>query len=274
MRKDILVLFALIAVFLAIGGFLIATRLLPEDQAQNFNPLSAGNMSLKSELKVIKEPTPEDNTFIYAINDVAEEAFNVAKQDARVQQILDNVKGKVVTIAAVQPTLLRGSDGKLIHSSGGQVIITANWQLVDNELTSDALDFVSLQDKKGESHQQIWNVLVDLDKRVVTNISVETERVVRETLHQNLVYAGMNVFLPDAVKVDAGTAIKWINESNVPHNVVGIYKTTSGQKAVDSGFIERNKSWQYNFNDKGTFEYRCTIHSEEGMKGTIVVEGN
>jgi plastocyanin len=177
-----------------------------------------------------------------------------------------------VTIAAVQPTLLTSADGQLIHSSGGQVIITANWQLIDGKFYSDPASLGSLQGKQGESHQQIWSILVDLDKHRVIGISRESERVLQKELRPNLVYAGMNIFLPDAIKVSPGTMLKWLNGSNVPHNVIGIYKSANGsQIAVDSGFIEHNRSWQYSFNEQGVFEYRCTIHSEEGMKGKIIV---
>lgn len=245
MRKDLLVLVAIIGVFLAIGVVAITSKSLPEETAKNFHTLS-GNLTLNSQVKVIKEPTPGDNTFIYAVNDAAEEAYNIAKNDAQVKQIIDGTKGKAVTIAAVQPTLLTDSNGQQIHSSGGQVIITANWQLIDGKFYSDSVSFDSLQGKQGESHQQIWNVLVDLDKRAVTDINVEPERILKETLQSNLVYEGMNVFLPDAVKISPGTTLKW---SNVPHNVVGIFKSESGsQVSVDSGFIEHNRSWQYPFN--------------------------
>jgi plastocyanin len=57
----------------------------------------------------------------------------------------------------------------------------------------------------------------------------------------------------------------------VPHDVVGTYKTEFGSKVIDSGFVEHDRFWQYNFDEDGVFEYRCTIHSEEGMKGTIII---
>ena len=272
MKRDHLLLFGIIAAFLAIGGTLIATRSLPEEHARDFHPLAAGNITLDSEIKVIREPTPGDNTYIYALNDAAEEALYIALNDTRVQQIVDGAKGKAVTIAAVQPTLLVTSTGEPIHSSGGQVIITANWQLVDGKAYSSSADFESLNGKQGQSHQQVWSVTVNMDRQEVDGIS-ESNRMIQETLEPNLVYAGMNMFMPDTVTVDSGTTIRWFNESNIPHNVVGAYRTESGSKVVDSGFIERGRSWQYGFYEEGVFEYLCTIHIEEGMKGAIVVGG-
>jgi plastocyanin len=269
-KRDLLLLFGIVSAFLAIGGVLMATRSLPEDYARDFHPLSAGNMTIDSGISVIREPSPGDDTYIYAINDAAEGALYIALNDTRIQKILDQTQDKAITIAAIQPTLLVTSSGEPVYSSGGQVIITANWQLVGNRAYSDAADFSSLQGEQAESHQQVWNILVNMDRQQVTSIS-ESKRAVEKTLEQNLVYAGMNMFLPDTVRVDAGTTIRWFNESNVPHNVVGAYKTESGSKAVDSGFVEHDRSWQYGFDKKGVFEYRCTIHTQDGMKGTIIV---
>lgn len=270
MKRDLFLLVGIISAFLVIGGVLILTRSLPEEHARDFRPLSAGNLTLDSGIIVIREPTPDNNTYIYAINNAAKEALYIALNDTRVQQTLDQARGKAVTIAAVQPTLLMTSSGEAIHSSGGQVIITVNWQIVDGTAYSSSADFASLEGKQGESHQQIWNIIVNMDTQQVTSIS-ESKRLIEETLRQNLVYAGMNMFMPDTVTVDAGTTIRWFNDSNVPHNVVGAYRTESGSKVIDSNFIERGRSWQYGFEESGVFEYLCTIHIEEGMKGAIVV---
>ncbi len=270
-KRDLLLLVGIISAFLVIGGVLIVTRSLPEEHARDFRSLSAGNLTLDSQIIVIREPTPDDNTYIYAINEAAKEALYIAMNDTRVQQMLDQAKGKAVTIAAVQPTLLRTLSGESIHSSGGQVLITVNWQVVDGKAYSDSADFSSLEGKKGESHQQIWNVIVNMDREQVTSIS-ESKRVIEETLQRNLVYAGMNMFMPGTVVVDAGTTIRWFNDSNVPHNVVGPFRTDPESTGIiDSGFIERGRSWQYTFEESGVFEYLCTIHIEEGMKGTIIV---
>lgn len=270
MKRDLLVLAGIVSAFLAVGGVLIATRSLPEDYARDFHPLSTGNMTLHSEIIVVKEPTPGDNTYIYALNDAAKRALYIALNDTRVQQILGQTSDKAVTVAAIQPTLFITAEGNPIHGSGGQVVITANWQLVEGKIYS-VDDFDSLQGKQAESHQQIWNVLINIDSQEIISIS-ESERTIQKTLQQDLVYAGMNMFLPDAAQVGSGTTIKWFNESNVPHNVVGTYRTESGSKAIDSGFIQHDRSWQYSFDKAGVFEYTCTIHSEEGMKGTIAIQ--
>ena len=91
-------------------------------------------------------------------------------------------------------------------------------------------------------------------------------------LEMNRIYSGMNMFMPGSVRLEAGFSLQWINTSNLPHNIVGTYKTSSGQEThLDSGFIKKGESWRYTFNDEGVFEYHCTTHTEHGMKGTVII---
>lgn len=258
-----------VAVFVVGGVALVYSGLLPEENAKNFNALS--NLFLNTTNVVIRTPTANDNTYIYAVNPAAKQAWEIAEKDTRVQDLLSRHKGSAVTIAAVQPNAFVGPDGKAIKSGSGQVIITVNKQLVDGRPYSKAESFSTIAGRQGESHQQIWNVFVDMDKQKVFDIASQPERVMSEQLRKDIVYAGMNMFLPDAAATQTGSTVKWINVSYLPHNVVGIYKSASGETAIDSGFFKNNESFQYKFDQKGVFEYHCTIHSEEGMKGRIEV---
>jgi plastocyanin len=273
--KDILPLIVIVSITLTIGGILFAAKLTPEQTITSFNPMT--ETSLKNDLRVIKTPTSGDNAFIYAINQVAERGLRIAQNDTTVKQIIGEQKGRALTIAAVQPAVLQDKNGKVSYSSVGQIIITSNWQYVDGKFYSNPANFNALGNKTGESHQHIWNVFVDLDKRIVSGITEEPERVMKETLEPNFIFTGMNMFMPDTVKVKPGSVLTWFNNSNLPHNIVGIYKRNasgSQQIPVDSGIIQPNESWRYNFNDNGVFEYLCTIHSTDGMKGTIIVSSS
>jgi plastocyanin len=272
--KELIPLIVIVSVILAVGITLISTKLTPEQTISKYNPMS--EQSIKNDLRVLKTPTPGDNTFAYAINQAAAKGVQVAQNDTAIKQILAGQKERALTIAGVQPTLLQDKSGKVSYSPVGQVIITSNWQYVDGKFYSNPANFNEISNKTGESHQHIWNVFVDLSKGGVTGISEEPERVMKENLQPNFIFSGMNMFMPDTVKVRPGSVLTWFNNSNLPHNVVGIYyKNTTGSSSipvsVDSGIIQPNESWRYNFNGNGIFDYRCTIHSADGMKGTIVV---
>jgi len=295
-----------------IGAVLITSGILPEEDAQHFRSLT--DVSIETGTKVIKQPTLGDNTFIYAINDVAQRGIDIAQHDPRVKQILDDAKSKqaTVTIAGVQPTVMTDrQSGKLLYSSGGQVVITSNWQTIGGTAYSQPQSFGAVADKRLDSHQQIWHVLVDIDSGSVKEVNQQADRVVSNTLNPDDVRTEVNVFAPNAIVVTAGSTVRWTNPSDLPHNVVGVFNQTAaanavnstglilnsftnstidsnndtgtqysqlsssssspGVIAVDSGFIQQGQSWQYNFNKTGVFNYLCTIHAEEGMRGTLIV---
>lgn len=303
MRKNLrslIPLFVIIGIFIVIGAVLISSGVLPEERAREFNPLT--DVTIQSDMKVLQEPTLQENVFVYAVNDVAQRGIDIAQSDARVRQILDESKAKeaAVTIAAVQPTvMIDRQSGELLHSSAGQVIITANWQMVNGALYSEPKAFDKIANEKIESHQQIWNILVDVDKRQVTQILQQADRAINDTTKPNLVRADVNMFVPNAVIIyDAGSVVRWSNPSNLPHNVVGVFNQTIASNAanttgiipenstenssntnaetsavaIDSGFIQPNQSWQYRFDKEGIFNYLCTIHSEEGMRGILIIK--
>jgi plastocyanin len=72
-----------------------------------------------------------------------------------------------------------------------------------------------------------------------------------------------NSFSPQNVTVDVGTAVRWVNEGNNPHN------TTSGS-AWSSSNLQPDQSFERTFTTAGTFPYVCTLHA--GMAGTVTVE--
>ena len=289
-------LFVITGVFLVIGAILIGSGILPEERAGEFRSLT--DVSIANDMKVIKEPTLEDNTLIYAVNDVAQRGIGIAQGDPRVKLILNESKSKeaTMTIAAVQPTVMTNrQSGELLHSSAGQVIITANWQLIEGALYYEPKNPTEIANKKIESHQQIWNILVDVDKGQVMQVAQQADRVITDTARSNVVRADVNMFVPKVVLIGAGSEVRWSNPSNLPHNVVGAFNQTSALDAsnttrilaenssnnstnstveaiaIDSGFIEPNASWQYRFDKEGVFNYLCTIHAEEGMRGTVIV---
>jgi plastocyanin len=299
--RGLLPLFVIVGVFIVIGAVLITSGVLPEERAREFRSLT--DVTIASDMKVIKEPTLGDNTFIYAINDVAQRGIDIAQGDQRVIQILDDAKSKeaTVTIAAVQPTVMVDrQSGELSHSSAGQVVITSNWQTIGGTAYPEPQSFAAIADRSLESHQQIWHVLVDVDSGQVRKVNQQANRVISDSISPDIVRTEVNMFMPNAIVVDAGSTVRWINPSNLPHNVVGVFNQTTAQDAVnstgliidnstnntndaqssqsssgitatDSGFIQQGQSWQYSFNEAGVFNYLCTIHAEEGMRGTLLI---
>jgi plastocyanin len=64
--------------------------------------------------------------------------------------------------------------------------------------------------------------------------------------------------------VSPGTAVRWVNQSSVNHNVI------SQAGLFLSNLLNPGESFSFTFNEAGVYEYECTIHP--GMRGTINVQ--
>lgn len=73
-------------------------------------------------------------------------------------------------------------------------------------------------------------------------------------------------FNPSTLNVQVGTTVTWINKDTVTHDV------TSDTGVFTSGNLTNGMSYNYTFNQTGTFPYHCAIHPS--MTGTIVVSTN
>jgi plastocyanin len=71
-------------------------------------------------------------------------------------------------------------------------------------------------------------------------------------------------FVPSTLTVSVGTTVTWTNNDSVSHTV------TSNDDLFDSGNLAKGATFSHTFEQKGTFNYQCTIHPF--MTGEIIVE--
>ncbi|RMF31648.1 MAG: copper-binding protein [Candidatus Nitrosothermus koennekii] len=86
-------------------------------------------------------------------------------------------------------------------------------------------------------------------------------------------------YKPDLVTINVGDTVTWINNDIVPHTVTGAIDaqdpntwgsvTIAGEK-FDSGVFLPDERWSFTFNEKGEYEYVCTLHP--WMTGEVRVE--
>jgi len=93
---------------------------------------------------------------------------------------------------------------------------------------------------------------------------VAGSQVPGQALAVNAVSVGDNFFSPQSIAVNAGEAVEWKNDGNLPHTV------TSDTGTFDSGLVMKTNAFSQTFEVAGTFTYYCAVHPE--MVGTVVVE--
>jgi plastocyanin len=70
-------------------------------------------------------------------------------------------------------------------------------------------------------------------------------------------------FDPKVIEIEAGDTVTWTNEDNFTHTV-----QVEGQEDHEVG---KGESVEITFDTPGTYDYVCTLHSQD-MDGTVVVK--
>ncbi len=73
-------------------------------------------------------------------------------------------------------------------------------------------------------------------------------------------------FDPTEITVPVGAIVVWTNQDNVDHT------TTADEGTWDSGVLGSGESFEFAFDEPGTYAYLCQIHPTV-MLGSITVEG-
>jgi plastocyanin len=70
------------------------------------------------------------------------------------------------------------------------------------------------------------------------------------------------LFEPKTIEIQAGQTVTWTNEDNFTHTV-----QVEGQEDHEVG---QGESVEITFDEPGTYDYVCTLHSQD-MEGTVIV---
>jgi plastocyanin len=73
-------------------------------------------------------------------------------------------------------------------------------------------------------------------------------------------------FSPATLTVPAGTKVTWVNRDDVPHTAT----STSKPRAFDSGTLDTDDKFSFEFKTPGTYEYFCAVHPK--MTAKIIVK--
>lgn len=100
---------------------------------------------------------------------------------------------------------------------------------------------------------------------------------------------GSQQFVPRTITVAEGDAVTWTNDTSETHTVTAYeddippgsdYFATGGfateraaRDDVQGGLLEQGETFRFTFERSGTYQYFCIPHEEQGMKGTVIVEG-
>jgi plastocyanin len=92
---------------------------------------------------------------------------------------------------------------------------------------------------------------------------------------------------PERLRVDAGTTVRWVNDSDVGHTVTayeaeipegaayfasgGFGTERAARNDAGGGLLDAGGSYEHTFEVGGAYGYFCVPHESSGMTGTVVV---
>lgn len=75
---------------------------------------------------------------------------------------------------------------------------------------------------------------------------------------------------PESITIRPGQTVRWLNKDNREFSLATIDGEAEAPGELRSGVIKPGRSWDYQFEKEGTFEYRCLLRPR--VKGTVNVE--
>ena len=78
-------------------------------------------------------------------------------------------------------------------------------------------------------------------------------------------------FQPDPVTVKAGTTVTFVNRDATVHTVVAGTRDRPDPKTY-KGELAEGASFEQAYDEPGTYDYFCDLHSGDGMVGKVIVE--
>jgi amicyanin len=72
------------------------------------------------------------------------------------------------------------------------------------------------------------------------------------------------VFGPEALTVSVGTTVTWINQDDIPHNIVAT------DKSFKSKVLDTDERYSFTFTKPGEYAYFCGLHPH--MTGKVIVK--
>lgn len=89
---------------------------------------------------------------------------------------------------------------------------------------------------------------------------------VQNAVQTNQVNIQNYMFMPESIKVKAGTQVTWTNKDSVNHTVQADNPSADAPSSMD---IADGKSYSFTFQKPGTYSYHCVPHPY--MHGTVIV---
>ena len=210
----------------------------------------------------------------YPLNDVSDEFL--ADDEATVGDEVggeptQEVEGSTTTVEVSLDDLVGEDYAINVHKSAEEADVYIACGNIGGYMVGDDL-VIGLGPQNDSGYSGVAILAPDGDNTVVTVYVTSTaeEEEGEEATAEDEEASGESVeiadfaFSPAELTVPAGTTVTWTNNDSAPHTV------TSDDGAFDSGRLDEGDTFEFTFEEAGTFAYHCDFHPN--MTATITVE--
>lgn len=126
---------------------------------------------------------------------------------------------------------------------------------------------MDLSARAGKKTQAVVTALLTLALAIACATTKETGRaaIIRSMTETQIIVSGKE-FKPSIITIPAGTTVTWINHGGEAHSVTSSTGIFNGELGPVNG------SFNYTFNQSGSYEYHCDIFDYHVMTGRVVVQ--
>lgn len=99
-----------------------------------------------------------------------------------------------------------------------------------------------------------------ISKPTIQQQNNQNENIIPQT-SKEIVISNFS-FSPSEMRARVGDKITWTNNDSAPHQIIA--------NSFSSNLLNKGESFSFTFNNKGSYDYHCSIHPS--MVGKIIIE--
>ena len=178
--------------------------------------------------------------------------------------------------------VLFGAGIAVIGTTVDQTESNQDAMMIDDEMMMEKemtdMEKMMEADKEMMNDEMMEKEMTDMEKMMEADREMMMEKETKPVTKSVSIPSGTSVqgcdetnecFIPYSISINAGDSIIWSNDDTAAHTATGGSITSGESGTFNSGLISSSATFEYTFDDVGSFEYFCIVHP--WMSGAITV---
>jgi len=145
------------------------------------------------------------------------------------------------------------------------------------EAMTEQKEMIQLQEREEAMTEQMETVTIEKELTVSEPVLVETPAMGPQTVSVSMPSGSSgpgcedtnSCYVPFSTSINTGDTVIWSNDDTAPHTVTSGSPATAPDEIFDSGLMMAGDSFEFTFDDAGSYDYFCIVHP--WMNGNVQV---